>query len=116
MVTRHRVNLSLSDGDYQRLVDQAALEGKTPTTFALDLLKGHLSRNNFALPVQPRLESRTASQDRSVVKDVLIPARKEKPSLKASSSAVEAISIVVPQNRAQRRASAKKKSFKPGRP
>lgn len=50
MVTRHRLNLSLSDGDYQRLVDLANAEGKMPTTFAMDCLKAVLHARGVAAP------------------------------------------------------------------
>lgn len=44
---RNRVNLTLADGDYRRLVDAAAGEGKSPTAFATDVLKAFLLRNSF---------------------------------------------------------------------
>lgn len=113
MVTRHRVNLSLSDADYQRLVDQAGQEGKTPSTFALDVLKAYMLRNKLPSPRQPAQEPRIASQERSSVQEAVSRVRHEKPSLRAAWPASEP-EQGVSLNRAQRRA-AKKKPPKPGR-
>lgn len=63
MVTRHRVNLSLSDADYKRLLEQAGQEGKTPSTFALDVLKAYMLRNKIPSPRQPAPEPRKAVQE-----------------------------------------------------
>lgn len=43
MVTRHRVNLSLSPIEYEKLSELAESQGKTPSTFVLDALKMILS-------------------------------------------------------------------------
>jgi len=40
----HRVNLTLAEGDYQRLVAAAEADGKTPSTYASDMLKAFLFR------------------------------------------------------------------------
>ena len=45
-----RVNLTLADGDYGRLVDAAAAEGKSPSAFAADVLKAFLMRSMFQPP------------------------------------------------------------------
>lgn len=50
MVTRHRLNLSLSEVDFQRLSDLARAEGKMPTTFALDYLKALLLGSGSVVP------------------------------------------------------------------
>lgn len=47
MVTRHRLNLSMAPIDYQRLSDLAESEGKTPSGYALDVLKVALSKIKY---------------------------------------------------------------------
>ena len=42
MVTRKRVNLSLSERDFERLAGIAADEGKTPSTLVADMVKAGL--------------------------------------------------------------------------
>lgn len=44
MVTRKRLNLSMSEHDFSRLQIAAKMEGKLPTAYALDLLKLSLSK------------------------------------------------------------------------
>lgn len=39
MVTRHRVNLSLSELEYQQLSQLAASQGKTPSTLIADVIR-----------------------------------------------------------------------------
>jgi len=39
MVTRHRINLSFSEVEYQQLSAIAASRGKTPTTLIADLIR-----------------------------------------------------------------------------
>jgi len=113
LVTRHRVNLSLSDADYQRLVDQAAQEGKMPSTFATDVLKAYMLRNKLPPARQPVQERYTAPLERSNPQEVVSPVRPEKPPLRAAWP-VSGPEQPVQLNREQRRA-AKKKPPKPGR-
>lgn len=49
----HRVNLTLSEGDYKRLVDAAAADGKLPSAFAADVLKAFLMRGFFLGSSEP---------------------------------------------------------------
>jgi|GEM_PF-4004835 len=52
MVERHRLNLSLSGPDYERLVELSSLAGKTPSTLALDVLKRFMEASGAILPVK----------------------------------------------------------------
>lgn len=67
MVERHRLNLSLSGPDYQRLVELSELAGRTPTTLALDVLKSFMHTSAAILPakraVAPRVVESTVEPD-----------------------------------------------------
>ena len=49
----HRVSMTLAAGDYQRLLDAAAVDGKSPTAFAADVLKAYLMRSFFVGSQEP---------------------------------------------------------------
>lgn len=48
-----RVNLTLAEGDYQRLVEAARSDGKLPAAFAADVLKAFLMRELFKGSLEP---------------------------------------------------------------
>ena len=78
LVTRHRINLSLSPLDFLRLQDQSAVEGKTPSTFASDVLKAYMIRNRFPVSRELQGDVKTASKPllREAGPSVPIPAQK----------------------------------------
>jgi hypothetical protein len=63
----HRVNLTLATGDYQRLLDAAASDGKSPTAFAADVLKAFLLRGFFVGSQEPISQAAKPLLDRSGV-------------------------------------------------
>lgn len=60
-----RINLTLADGDYRRLLDAAAADGKSPTAFAADVVKAFLLFRGFPGSSEPSKVPR-APLDRSV--------------------------------------------------
>lgn len=63
----HRVNLTLAEGDFQRLIEAARSEGKMAAAFAADVLKAYLLRSSFVGSQEPISKAAKPLLDRSEV-------------------------------------------------